>query len=152
MGIGPQRLGTAKGFTPCGSPMKQRSGEIEVTPKPIQRGSYSDELQQGALVTTVGASDVKGNKVKRRRMSLVETPSGISKTKASSSSSNPRGSKKRKHMRVNPDGTGTVVVGNRVRQINNPNKAARKLGRIKNRFNKQISRFAEKITTGNSPI
>ena len=40
MGIGPQRLGTAKGFTPCGSPMKQT----------ITRPSYSEELQQGAFL------------------------------------------------------------------------------------------------------
>tara|TARA_R100001463_G_scaffold102246_1_gene156695 strand:+ start:155 stop:454 length:300 start_codon:yes stop_codon:yes gene_type:complete len=29
MGIGPQRLGTAKGFTPCGSPMKQNKEALE---------------------------------------------------------------------------------------------------------------------------
>ena len=131
MGIGPRNLGTAKGFTPCGSHMKQV----------ITRPSYSDEIQQGAIVTRVSDRDVKGNNVSRRSMSLVETPSGISKTKSGSSSSNPQGFKRRRHMRINPDGTGTVVVGNRVRQINNPEKAIRKLDRMKNRFNTQISRY-----------
>ena len=131
MGIGPRNLGTAKGFTPCGSPMKQV----------ITRPSYSDEIQQGALVTTAGTSDVKGNKVKRKHMSLVETPTGITKTKSGNSSSNPRGFKRRRHMRINPDGTGTVVVGDRIRQINNPNKAGRKLKRMKTRFNRQINNY-----------
>ena len=97
------------------------------------------------IVTTASVTKVKNGKKKRKSRSTIESENRISKKVTNG------GNIKRKSATLQDDGSLVIAVNTsrkpvgRKRTINKKNRAAKKLERMTNRFNKQQDRFINKI-------
>jgi hypothetical protein len=99
------------------------------------------------IVTTASVTKVKNDKKKRKSRSTFESENRISKKVTNG------GNIKRKSSATLQDDGSLVIAVNtsrkpvgRKRTINKKNRAAKKLERMTNRFNKQQDRFINKIS------
>ena len=98
------------------------------------------------IVTTASATKVKNGKKKRKSRSTIESENRISKKVTNG------GNIKRKSATLQDDGSLVIAVNTsrkpvgKKRTINKKNRAAKKLERMTNRFNKQQDRFINKIS------